>query len=253
LPTSKSPYCRAFSLVELIIVVAILAVIATITAQHLGDRLTKAKTTATRTQLHTVRTAITGSAEGPGLADDLRYVCGDGLALLRLANLLVHTNLLDGSDIPLFDPASGQGWRGPYLSVASSVENEAPERAGLFPEFDDKRFKNDTTFGARGFYRQKSDPEGAIDTSPYGEAGDPAIGDSWGNPLVLQVPSSTAEPSMSLTRRWRYARLVSAGPDGILQTPRNRLAGRDSAGVEARGDDLVLFLYRADTYEEATP
>ncbi len=253
LPTNKIRGRRAFSLVELIIVITILAVIAAIAIPQLGNRMTKAKITAARTQLQTVRSALVGSPDAPGLADDLRYVCGGRLSLLSLANLLVHTNLLDGSSMPAFDPASGQGWRGPYLTVTSSVQNNLPEREGLFPEADDQRFERDSTFKERGFFRQPGDPEGTTDTSPYGEPGDPTIGDPWGNPLVLQVPSSTAEPTITRTRSWRYARLVSAGPDGILQTPRDRLAGRNSAGVEARGDDIVLFLNRADIYEEATP
>jgi hypothetical protein len=107
--------------------------------------------------------------------------------------------------------------------------------------------------------------------SVYGFAGEPAVGDPWGNPYVLQVPPPEAfgPGAVSPRLRFRYARLVSAGPDGLLSTPcfapdgtagwtpaarrHSRLAGRDADGVPARGDDLVLFLERADLYEEDEP
>ena len=74
--------------------------------------------------------------------------------------------------------------------------------------------------------------------------------------------------------RFRYARVVSAGPDGVLDTPcfqpnatnetsttwtararrLARQAGRiDGDDVSARGDDLVLFLGRGDLDEGEEP
>ena len=76
---------------------------------------------------------------------------------------------------------------------------------------------------------------------------------SAGNPAPEAFPI-TWQPETALDKRfarirWRYARLVSAGPDGILSTPRDLCAGRERDSLAARGDDLVLFLNRADEAE----
>jgi general secretion pathway protein G len=52
---------------------------------------------------------------------------------------------------------------------------------------------------------------------PYMKQGIPK--DPWGNPYVLQIPPNEAFESATEERRFHYARLVSAGPDGVLQTP----------------------------------
>ncbi len=75
---------------------------------------------------------------------------------------------------------------------------------------------------------------------------------------------------MNATFRFGYARVVSAGPDGVLSTPcfqvnhtnefttswnaRTRRLARQAGLIDgddrsARGDDLVLFLSRNDTDE----
>jgi type II secretory pathway pseudopilin PulG len=94
---------------------------------------------------------------------------------------------------------------------------------------------------------------------PYlrNEAADP-----WGNPIVVQIPPETAFSRPTNEKRFHYARLISAGPDGIVSTPLDvpgdpdlaRLAGLVSDGKSpARGDDLVLFLNRADIHEVEEP
>lgn len=128
------------------------------------------------------------------------------------------------------------------------VANLDPARDGKFPAAEDRRFAGDATFQSRGFF-----PGGA--TSPYGVAGDLAAADPWGNPVVLQIPppSAFAAPPDE-AKQFHCARLVSAGPDGALSTPLDRLAGRLADGTaNVRGDDLVLFLNRADVYEPEEP
>jgi prepilin-type N-terminal cleavage/methylation domain-containing protein len=80
----------------------------------------------------------------------------------------------------------------------------------------------------------------------YDAAGDPAILDPWGSPVVLQFPApgSYSDPA----DRDAFARLVSAGPDGVLQTPADAVFnGKPWPAPDARGDDLVVFLHRNDT------
>ena len=109
--------------------------------------------------------------------------------------------------------------------------------------------------------------------SVYGFAGEPTAVDPWGNPYVLQIPPAQAFLSPSNVTdevRFRYARLVSAGPDGCLDTPcfesngtndwqsagadwcnptfrrLIRQAGRIAEDVSRRGDDVILFMMRSD-------
>ena len=73
------------------------------------------------------------------------------------------------------------------------------------------------------------------------------MADAWGNPFVLQFPTN----GLIDTNRLWFARVVSAGPNCILETPLDRLAGLETNGVVAdRGDDLILFLKRPDVYED---
>ncbi|MBP5320893.1 MAG: prepilin-type N-terminal cleavage/methylation domain-containing protein [Kiritimatiellae bacterium] len=175
-----------------------------------------------------------------------------------------------------YDSQAGRGWRGPYLQGGREIATTGPSgrrpppppveagrtpptrfpRLGRFPGPDERRFEHDQTFFERGFYRVNDVVPGSSD---YGFIGEFALADPWGNPYVVQLPVPEAfpitwQPETALDKRfarirWRYARLVSAGPDGILSTPRDLCAGRERDSLAARGDDLVLFLNRADEAE----
>ena len=233
-----------------------------------------------------------------GYISDMRGIPGFSLGYLRVANLMISTNLYgfvvgDKTHIAGFrvddpkraqnivgcappkaftqwDEESGRGWRGPYVNSWT----------GEFPAESDVRFPEDSTFGSRGFFPPIDglrEPEeflrGEGGCSIYGFPGEPAVMDPWGNPYVLQIPPAQAFPgsktNLSDEVRFRYARVVSAGPDGRLQTPcfalnltnrwdtawtvdfqrLSRQAGRSGSDVAARGDDLVLFLVRNDIDE----
>jgi type II secretory pathway pseudopilin PulG len=103
-----------------------------------------------------------------------------------------------------FDPPTARGWRGPYLS-SSTVSFTAR----LDPSF-----------------------------SPYGLVGEVSAADAWGRPVVLQIPTMAT----TAAQQKEYTRLVSAGPDGVIQTP----ADVFYPPAASRGDDVVLFLYRPD-------
>jgi prepilin-type N-terminal cleavage/methylation domain-containing protein len=237
------PSRRAFSLVELLIVIAVLAVAASLVIAHVGGAREEAETTVTRAVLHAMREAVLGTPEAPGYLDDMRGVPGFDRAAMR-----VH-DVLDPSAYPayaVYDPDAGRGWRGPYLRGGPPVQGANGSDGNHFPDADERRWRRDRTFAERGFYR----PDGESD---YARRGDRAVGDAWGNPIVLQVPPAEAfAAGADGEQRFRFARLVSAGPNGVLETPlADRMAGRRADGAcPDRGDDLVLFLNRTDRYED---
>ena len=233
-----------FTLVEILVVVAVLAIVATIAISNVGSVCADSKITVARATLHALRDAVVGSSTGCGYMTDMKCVPG-----FRSANLRTH-DLFEPSSYPAFatyDPEAQRGWRGPYLRAAS-VANTNALRNGLFPAANERRFEGDRTFLERGFFYDSLQ-------SYYGATNDVAAADPWGNPIVFQIPPTSAfSLSANDAKQFRYGRLVSAGPDGVLQTPRDRLAGLQSDGTCAlRGDDLVLFLNRPDIYENEEP
>lgn len=317
MPSSTRPAPCAprsgFSLLELVMVVVILALLATLAVPRLGGVLRNAKENAAEADMEALRTAFLGD-EGAthGLVGDLEGIPGFSRAYLRIANLVTPACLVGVADNWLDDDPGGhgyagiddsdrrdgdagfavlrgavnlttfaefatftnrdeiaqRGWRGPYLAHA---------RIGEFPGPDHRRFANDHTAAERGFFPRWTGGRTFRVENPvqwtnridraYGISGEPAVLDPWGNPYVLQVPPAEAWANaneISEPDRFRYARIVSAGPDGELQTPcfgtitaddrRDcRLAGRRKSSRDTatlRGDDIVLFLLRADTYED---
>ena len=236
-----------FTLVELALVVAIVAIVAWLAAGRLAGMAPEAKRVAAESDLREIRDAIGRYVDDmEGLprfckvnpyADDPRY---EGFS--TRVHLLFSASNAPAADLPrwrddglcpdatngLWDAAAGRGWRGPYLASRLAV----PWPAGADWE-------------GRGF------------DSRYGATNEVSLRDPWGNPYVVQYPDpgefavlrGVSGPDRAATEawRWRYARIVSAGPDGRLDTPLDRCAGMDeSGGTAARGDDLVLFLNRAD-------
>ena len=285
--TRPAPSSRSgFSLLELGVVILILALLATLASTRLHGVIDETMTTVAEADMAVLRDAFLGGADGaPGLIADLEGIPGFSAAYLRPANLLAPTNLVGSGDFWIVDgegrrgerarfasdrgayntafpgayadayvftnrdDVAGRGWNGPYLTRA---------RTGEFPS------NTNETASASGFFPREADNKG---WHTYGIPGEPAVLDPWGNPYVLQVPPAEAfhDPGKtSESERFRYARLVSAGPDRVLQSPchatgdntRNRdcrLAGRRESSRktrETRGDDIVLFLLRADIYED---
>ncbi|NLL84086.1 MAG: prepilin-type N-terminal cleavage/methylation domain-containing protein [Lentisphaerae bacterium] len=288
---SRGSGAAGFTLVELLLVIFLVALVATLATVKLSGVMERAKERTAQADLVTLREAFVGSASMPGYLADMESIPGFSPAWLRIHNLLVGTNLvgrgmvlidqlMPGSvgfaDIAVFKAWSSEsqrGWRGPYLAVGREVENAVAARRGLFPQPGDTRDGKDRTFAERGFF--PSVVAGSGVPYAYGQGGEEAMADPWGNPYVLQVPPDDAfdwpvgweNAGFQLRKeeiRFRYARLVSAGPNGQLETPcyqfgslsvgvrrELRLAGLvSSVAAKNRGDDLVLFLNRADIYEE---
>jgi prepilin-type N-terminal cleavage/methylation domain-containing protein len=290
-----------FTLIEILAVVMILTVVAVMAVSRVGTLGARAKTVAAEADLAAISAAILDGESG--YVRDLGGIPGFHPSEMRLANLLIATNLYGLAETEA-DAAAGtwprgeriddaglgekqgvahpadfitwsatrdRGWRGPYVRHAT----------GRFPARDGVRFAGDAPFAARGFFPDLSNlylPDDFLDEkdgcSIYGFPGEPAILDPWGNPYVLQVPPPQAFSNdvakVSPERRWRYARVVSAGADGVLETPcygvnstnvttsiasaRDRRLVRQAGRIDrddctARGDDLVLFLNRNDIDE----
>ena len=265
-----------FTLMELVLVVAILSIVSMLAVTVVGNTLNRAKLTAAGSDLRVLQDALMNAENG--YLRDMRGLPGFSVAAMKIGDLFSPTNILgiapDGGyergRVFSWNDDSGKGWRGPYVKVASAE----------WPLASDRRFRNDATFSERGFrppvngLRLHPEIESGLNgCSVYGFPGEKAVLDPWGNPYVLQIPPPQAFPgsntNLSDDVRFSYARIVSAGPDGILSTPcfavnltnqwdtswtersrrLSRQAGRCGDDLSARGDDLVLFLIRPDTDE----
>ena len=220
-------------MVEMVVVIAILAMVSLLVVQSVGSVREEAEKTVARANLCSMRDAFCGTAAASGCLADMKYIPGFSNSLVRIGYLLeAPTNYPAFTN---FDPVTRRGWHGPYVQDVRPVDNTNETLSGCFPAVHDRRCATDTTFGERGFY-----------AADYGATNDPALADPWGNPVVLQMPTNELSDDELL----QYARLVSAGPNGVLDTPLDRLAGREADGTASnRLDDIVLFLKRADVYE----
>lgn len=231
-----------FTLMEVLVVVVILAAVAALVVSNVDGVTDRADATANHATMTTLREALVGSAAGPGYLADMKHLPG-----FEIGELEPHDLLFEPAEELLFKPAANRGWRGPYLRNAQGVANTNKDRGGRFPASGERRFDGDATFLDRGFFT------GPV-SSLYGVTDQLTVADTWGNPIVIQVPPNAAFTGPTAAKRLQYARLVSAGPDGYLTTPLDRLAGMLVDGTATvRGDDVVLFLNRADTYDTETP
>jgi prepilin-type N-terminal cleavage/methylation domain-containing protein len=192
-----------FSLLELVVVVAILAALAGLVLLNTGSIQDKASYATTKTTLDAIRDAIAGTATAQGYQQDMRELPG-AQAILSLPGTL-QSLYVAPTGASVYSPLTRLGWHGPYLKGDSGV------------------YQINTNTGF---------------TASYGANGDSAPLDAWNHPIVIQIPA--ADPT--------YARLVSAGPDGVIQTPLNYLDsnGKPYPPASMRGDDVVLFLLRPD-------
>lgn len=212
--TNKRPQRGGLTMLELMVVLGVLLVLSTLVIPVIGSRMEQSQELATASSLQRIRDMLVDT-----YLDDLDNLPRPGIGAQQagrpdhpqLAYLFINPlTHLDGDattrdhDVT-FDPISRRGWRGPYLLHQGD---------GFVYSIDPG-----PGFGLR-----------------YGQSGDPAVLDGWGNPIVLQEP---VVPGMSDYERRRHARLVSAGPNGVIDTDPDQLFPTDT------GDDLVLFLWMA--------
>src|SRR5262245_44242 len=127
---SRQPRKRHFglTLLELVIVLAILAVLTTVAVQSMAKVAEKARYEATQKTIQNIRSAILGDANGP--SDSFNsFVADTGRLPMRLAELVTP---LDTMGQPLYVPFAQRlaadsgpnsdvtlafGWHGPYLQL----------------------------------------------------------------------------------------------------------------------------------------
>jgi prepilin-type N-terminal cleavage/methylation domain-containing protein len=206
----SSPRQRAFTLVELATVVVVLVVLAGVAVSAAGDATTQAVRAATQTSMTAARDAIVGVGHS---RSDLTGRCFVG-DLGRLPTGVQE--LLDGRTLSAYDPATGRGWRGPYVLAPRATFGDLDATLPVSPS------------------RQPM-------WSRYGQPTDAALLDGHGRPLVLQIPDADGDGSSTDDDR-RHARLVSAGADGLIDTPRDVYYPT----LTVCADDLVLYLRVAD-------
>ena len=256
-----------FTLIEMMCVVALLAAVAVLAVNRLGRFGVNARNLAAEADMSAIREAFTDPKEG--YLSDMEGIPGFTCDTLRISNLLVSTNLwaengtrLDegpyGTAFTSWNEEAERGWRGPYVKGATAPFPDFESAPGLYPDIS--RLKLPAVF------------KDVRRASIYGFAGEPVMVDPWGRPYILQIPppqAFTNVTTVTARERFAYARIVSAGQDGIVSTPcfePNRTnetatswnaetrslcreAGRDGSGTMARGDDIVVFLFRNDVHE----
>lgn len=269
-----------YSLVELVAVVAIVAVVAGLAAAKVSGMQREAEKRAAAAEMGVLKEAfgrLAADMEGVPRWCPVNPFCGEDRyeALnLRVHRLFSPTNVQDEAFLSKWEAAGaqhdraydrfvageGRGWNGPYVTGA---------RTAGWPADGWRRFAGDATFAERGFVRSGrqgwTNEDGTVGwtavAARYGWTNETALLDPWGNPYVVQFPASESfadapapdgrvHRDFAERRRWRFGRIVSAGPDGELSTPPDPLAGRTRWGAAARRDDLVVFLNREDVWEE---
>lgn len=206
---------RAFSLIELAIVIAVVAILSAVAVPRVGAIFAKAKTTAAEKDLAMLREAMVDPERG--LLHDVGYFPGFDPSALRLVDLMLFTNRFER-----WESERGRGWRGPYVRSNGDFPGyEAQRQAGLL---------------WRG--RQT-----------YGNAGELAVLDPWGMPYVLQIPDDSRHPDATSRERFRFARFVSLGPNRRLDTPYDRFTNLHER-IDAEYDDFVTYLVDPDVPEK---
>jgi prepilin-type N-terminal cleavage/methylation domain-containing protein len=207
---SSSRGRAGLTLIELVVVVAILAIVAGFIIPSAVFLENRAKYTTANASLAAIRDAIVGTPSQPG------YYSDTGQYPVTLRDLFVNP-FVSTNPLVSFNRDTGRGWRGPYLT--SSI-------GALYKDNN----SSDASFSS-GTY-----------PAAYGAIEDPIILDPWGNAIVVQYPQNSGTPDPTNA----YGRLISAGPNGIIDTQPGTTTSNFYPLSTARGDDIVLFLTHAD-------
>lgn len=139
---------RGFTLIELIIIIAVLAVLATALAPVIVQRLTDQRIDGTRDEARSLYEGMVGRADQPG---NFGYVGDMG----RLPNTFAA--LVQPGGLPLYTTNTpgqvGMGWRGPYVNVGRSQTDYLSDEFGR------------PYTGASGGQVRSAGPDGAAGTA----------------------------------------------------------------------------------------
>ena len=211
-----APRC-GLTLAELLVVLAILAMISAIAIPLAGNYVADSRDAVTRQSLTRLREVIATYWQDSGRQFPQRdatvpAVPSSRMNTPQLRYLFVNPHTNPESVTITFDPVYRLGWRGPYLVAINGA---------LY-----------TVNAATGFLEN------------YGENGDPAVFDGWGQPIVLQNPGLAPDGLQDV-------RLVSAGPDGVLNTPPTKSTAQlTSTDI---GDDVwISFELRVNVHRGMT-
>lgn len=111
-----------FTLIELILILGLLGLLASVAVPRFHDASVQAKVIATQDRLHLLRRAIAGEAR-PGAPLVPGYRGDVGRWPTRLGDLFERPH-----DVPAWNPFARRGWNGPYLE---SARDRAGRRPGL--------------------------------------------------------------------------------------------------------------------------
>ncbi len=211
---------RGLTLLELGVVLAILGALASVAVLSSGALLGQSRGDVTRQSLAQLRDAIaqtywqdaggnlpqrnvsvTPVPPGRMTTPQLRYLFINPLT----ENTLTTADPGSTDATVTYNPAYRLGWRGPYL---------VPNNGAVYTF-------NPATAAATGFLEQ------------YGESGDPAVMDGWGNPIVIQNPGPAPDGALDV-------RLVSAGPNGIVNIDPTVSTAALLANPSLTGDDVWI-------------
>jgi prepilin-type N-terminal cleavage/methylation domain-containing protein len=106
---------RAFTLIELAIVIVALGILAAFTVPQFADMAYSSKVAATQEELLSLRRAIVGNPQAiaGGRYIDRGFLGDVGFVPSRLTDLAVRPD-----SIPLYDRISRIGWNGPYIDTS---------------------------------------------------------------------------------------------------------------------------------------
>ncbi len=208
--------------------VLVLAVTGVVMSFVRGDDFA-AECAATDASLKAIRAAILGGEAGLG------YRADSGEIPRSIQDLFEPASL--PAPLRTFDPVTGRGWRGPYLTDGVRINVRKAHCSFSDVSCNSQRFVNALATGDMvvldGFRRHAPECTNS-DAERY------CI-----NPVVLQIPCDDADRNGicgDASDMWLpgNARLVSAGLNGILET------ALTDYKATARGDDRVLFLFMGD-------
>jgi prepilin-type N-terminal cleavage/methylation domain-containing protein len=196
---------RGLTLTELVVVLAILAALGSLLLPAVGHFVNDSRSDVTRASLARLRDVIgLYWNDNQQLPQPNPRISPSRIDAPQVRYLFVNPATEDAT--VTFNPVYKLGWRGPYV-VANN--------GSVY------------TINAAGFSEQ------------YGETGDPAVLDGWGNPIVIQNPL-TSLPGGLLPDGSLDVRLVSAGPNGIVHIDPTVSTAALLNGSSPVGDDVWI-------------